>query len=90
VKLEGPLGDDLWGFASEIHDIAGAGAGVGSPLFRSYHDLIRLSKGNAAISSHLIEVAVSGNSNRVIAFHRRDDTGEFLVVGNLGNAPYAS
>jgi 1,4-alpha-glucan branching enzyme len=77
-------------FMPNREDLLGAAAGVGARLFRYYRDLIRLSERNAAIRSHLIEVAVTDNSNRVIAFHRWDEASEFFVVGNLGNTPFAS
>jgi 1,4-alpha-glucan branching enzyme len=77
-------------FMQNREDLLGDARGVGARLFRYYQDLIRLSERNAAIRSHMIDVAVSDNANRVIAFHRWDDTDEFLVVGNLGNAAFAS
>jgi 1,4-alpha-glucan branching enzyme len=71
-------------------DLIGAAKGVGARLFRYYQDLIRLSERNAAIRSRMIQIAVTDNDNRVIAFHRWNDTDEFLVVGNLSNTPFAS
>jgi 1,4-alpha-glucan branching enzyme len=75
-------------FMQNREDLIGAAKGAGARLFRYYQDLIRLSERNAAIRSRMIEIAVTDNDNRVIAFHRWDDTDEFLVVGNLGNAPF--
>jgi 1,4-alpha-glucan branching enzyme len=77
-------------FLDNREDLLGAAAGVGAGMFRYYQDLIRLSKEHAAIRGHLIEIAVTDNGNRVLAFHRWDVESEFLVVGNLGNAPYPS
>ena len=77
-------------FLQNREDLIGAATGAGAHLFRYYQDLIRLSERNAAIRSRMIEVAVSDNDNRVIAFHRWDDTNEFLIVGNVSNAPFAS
>jgi 1,4-alpha-glucan branching enzyme len=77
-------------FMQNREDLIGAATGAGARLFRYYKDLIQLSERNAAIRSRVIEVGVRDNDNRVIAFHRWDDTDEFLVVGNLSNAPFAS
>jgi len=77
-------------FMQNREDLIGAAKGAGARLFRYYRDLIRLSERNAAIRSRTIEIAVTNNDNRVIAFHRWDDTDEFLVVGNLSNFPFAS
>jgi 1,4-alpha-glucan branching enzyme len=38
----------------------------------------------------MIEIGFTDNDNRIIAFHRWDDSDEFLVVGNLSNAAFAS
>jgi 1,4-alpha-glucan branching enzyme len=78
------------GFMQNREDLIGAAKGVGARLFRYYQDLIRLSERNAAIRSRMIQIAVTDNDNRVIAFHRWNDTDEFLVVGNLSNTPFAS
>ncbi len=77
-------------FMQNREDLIGAATGAGARLFRYYKELIQLSERNAAIRSRVIEVGVRDNDNRVIAFHRWDDTDEFLVVGNLSNAPFAS
>jgi 1,4-alpha-glucan branching enzyme len=77
-------------FMQNREDLIGAATGAGARLFRYYKELIRLSVRNAAIRSRVIEVALTDNDNRVVAFHRWDDTDEFLVVGNLGNAPFDS
>jgi 1,4-alpha-glucan branching enzyme len=78
------------GFMQNREDLIGAATGAGARLFSYYKDLIQFSERNAAIRSRVIEVGVRDNDNRVIAFHRWDDTDEFLVVGNLSNAPFAS
>ena len=77
-------------FMQNREDLIGAATGAGARLFGYYKDLIRFSERNAAIRSRAIEVGLRDNDNRVIAFHRWDDTDEFLVVGNLSNAPFAS
>jgi 1,4-alpha-glucan branching enzyme len=78
------------GFMQNREDLIGAAKGEGARLFRYYRDLIRLSVGNAAIRSRMIEIALTDNDNRVIAFHRWDDRDEFLVIGNLSNAAFPS
>jgi 1,4-alpha-glucan branching enzyme len=77
-------------FLQNREDLLGDAKGIGARLFRYYQDLIRLSEGNSAIRSRAIEVAVTDNVNRVIAFHRWSDAGEVLIVGNLGNVAFAS
>ena len=78
------------GFMQSREDLLGAAKGSGARMFRYYQDLIRLSVRNAAIRSRMIEIAFTDNDDRVIAFHRWNDRDEFLVVGNLSNAPFAS
>ena len=77
-------------FMQNREDLIGAATGAGVRLFRYYRELIRLSVRNAAIRSRMIEIAVRDNDNRVIAFHRWDDSDEFLIVGSLSNAPFPS
>ena len=77
-------------FAQNREDILGDTTGAGALLFGYYRDLIRLSESNAAIRSTNIALATVNDANRVIAFHRWDDTTEFLVVGCLGNAGFAN
>jgi 1,4-alpha-glucan branching enzyme len=77
-------------FMQNREDIVGDTTGTGAALFRYYCDLIRLSETSAAIRSRNIEVTIADDANRVIAFHRWDDNGEFLVVGCLGNAAFAN
>lgn len=75
-------------FLQNREDLQGTAAGIGARLFRYYQDLIRLNEENTAIRSRSIQVALSDNANRVIAFHRWSSEGEVLVAGNLGNAAF--
>ncbi len=75
-------------FLQNREDILGDATGTGANLFAFFKALIRLSIDNAAIRSRNIDVGYTDNANRVIAFHRWDDAGEFLVVGCLANAPF--
>jgi 1,4-alpha-glucan branching enzyme len=77
-------------FLAHREDIIGQAAADGARLFAYYRDLINFSIGNSAIRSRNIEIPVVHDENRVIAFHRWDETGEFLVAGTLANAPYAA
>jgi 1,4-alpha-glucan branching enzyme len=77
-------------FLQNREDILGDATGAGALLFRYYKDLIRLSEDNASIRSRNIEVSVTDDQNRLIAFHRWDDSAEFLVVGCLGAAGFSS
>jgi 1,4-alpha-glucan branching enzyme len=76
-------------FLQNREDIVGDGNGVGASLFAYFKVLIRLSIDNSAIRSRNIDVGYTDNANRVIAFHRWDEAGEFLVVGCLANAAFA-
>lgn len=53
-------------------DLAGERAGVGARMFRFYQDLIRMRRVNRALRSRQIDIVHASNSNRVIAFTRRD------------------
>jgi len=77
-------------FLANREDIIGDANGVGANLFAYFKALIRLSIDNPAIRSRNIDVAYSDNDNRVIAFHRWDSDSEYLVVGCLADAAFAS
>ncbi|MFL6047190.1 MAG: hypothetical protein ACJ72M_19045 [Propionibacteriaceae bacterium] len=53
-------------------DLAGERAGAGARMFRFYQDLIRMRRVNRALRSRQIDIVHASNSNRVIAFTRRD------------------
>jgi 1,4-alpha-glucan branching enzyme len=77
-------------FQQNREDITGEATGAGRLLFRYYKDLIRLSKNSPAIRSRNIDVTTVDIQNRVIAFHRWQDSEEFLVVGCGGNVAFGS
>ena len=77
-------------FLQNREDILGDTLSTGALLFAYYKDLIRLSVENAAIRSRNIDVALTANADRVIAFHRWDDSGEFLVIGSLSDTAFSS
>ncbi|WP_245506655.1 alpha-amylase family glycosyl hydrolase [Rhizobium sp. PP-F2F-G48] len=77
-------------FVQHREDITGEAIGDGAQLFRYYKDLVGLSKGSGAIRSRNIAVSATHDANRVLAFHRWDETDAFFVVGSLADAPFAS
>ena len=57
-------------FVANREDILGLAQGDGAKLFGFYRDLIALSVDHSAIRSRNIDVLVTDDANRVIAFHR--------------------
>jgi 1,4-alpha-glucan branching enzyme len=62
----------------------------GANLFRFYAEATRLRIAESALRSRNIEVLHTHNDNRVIAFRRWDDSGQFLIAGSLNNRPFAN
>ena len=58
-------------------------------MFRFYQDVIRLRLTRPALRSPNIEILHVHDSNRIVAFRRRDQTGEFIVVATLSNWPFS-
>jgi 1,4-alpha-glucan branching enzyme len=77
-------------FIANREDFADLAANSGAHLLRFYQDLIALSIRSPTLRTSNIQVSVTHDQNRVVAFHRWDDDGEYLVGGTLANAPYAS
>jgi 1,4-alpha-glucan branching enzyme len=77
-------------FLMNREDILGEAARNGAKLFRCYRDLIDLSLNHSAIRSRNIDVPIVHDANRVVAFHRWDDRGEFFIAGSLADAAYKS
>ncbi len=77
-------------FLMNREDILGEAARNGAKLFRCYRDLIDLSLNHSAIRSRNINVPIVHDANRVVAFHRWDDQGEFFIAGSLANAAFKS
>jgi 1,4-alpha-glucan branching enzyme len=75
-------------FQENKEDLEGERATTGAHLFRFYQDVIALRLSNATLRSAKIEVLHTDNAARVIAFRRRDDDRELLVVGSLNNAAF--
>jgi len=76
-------------FLQNREDILGDAHGSGAHLFAYFKALIRFSIDNPAIRSRNIDVGFTDNANRIIAFHRWDEAGEYLVAGCLANAAFA-
>jgi 1,4-alpha-glucan branching enzyme len=69
-------------------DLAGERAGAGARMFRFYQDLIRMRRVNRALRSRQIDIVHASDSNRIIAFTRREGQTEVLVVASLNNQPF--
>ena len=77
-------------FLDNREDILAMATNSGEMLFAFYCALVRLSVQHGAFRSRNIEVPVTHDANRVVAFHRWDEADEFLVVGSLSNTPFGS
>ena len=77
-------------FVANREDILGLAEGEGKRLFSFYRDLIALSTDHSAIRSRNIAILLADDANRVIAFHRWDESGAYLVAGSLKNTPFGS
>jgi 1,4-alpha-glucan branching enzyme len=75
---------------SAREDFVDERAGGGSRMFRFYQDLIRLRKQHPAVRSRQIDILHAHNSNRVLAFTRRESGNELLIIASLNNTPYTS
>lgn len=62
--------------------------GAGAAMFRFFQDLIRLRTANPAIRSRHLDVVHAHGPSRVIAFTRRSDRTDVLVVASFSNRPY--
>jgi 1,4-alpha-glucan branching enzyme len=72
-------------FARNKEDIVALRNGTGSSLFAFYRDLVRLSRSHAGLRSRDIDSVHAHDENRVIAFRRWRDEGEFLIVASLAD-----
>ena len=75
-------------FLNNREDIPGLAEGEGAKLFGFYKELIALSVDHTAFRSRNIDVLVADDANRVIAFHRWDESGAYVVAGSLNNAAF--
>ena len=81
--------DFLYGKVLENReDLRGMRNTTGAKLFAFYSALIRFRLKHAAIRSRNIEVVYTHNQNRILAFRRWSDDGEFLILGSLNNHPF--
>ncbi len=62
----------------------------GKYLFKFYQDLIKFRYNHPAVKAHDIDIIHTHNANRVIAFLRREQKEELLVVASLNNHPFNS
>ncbi len=69
-------------------DLLGLRTTTGQFLFAFYGDLIRFRLNHSGLRSRNIDVLYTNNVNRVIVFHRWDDTEDFLVFASLNNQPF--
>lgn len=74
-------------FLENRESILGEADGNGAGMISCYRDLIAVSVGEAAIRSRNIAIPLVHDENRVIAFHRWNNSEDFLVVGSLNDAP---
>lgn len=77
-------------FLQNREDLLGERATNGARLFRFYHDIIGLRLSHNGLRSHNIDIIHVHNANRLIAFRRWDDEGEFLIVASLNNSPFVA
>ncbi|MGI9098292.1 MAG: alpha-amylase family glycosyl hydrolase [Solirubrobacteraceae bacterium] len=77
-------------FSEDKEDLVGLRDGDGKALFAFYADVIRLRLSEPALRARRLEVLHVHDANRVLAFRRWDDSGEFLVVASLHERHYDS
>ncbi len=63
---------------------------TGAFLFKFYQDIIRLHLRIPALRSPDIQILHTHNDNRVIAFKRRAENSEALIIATLSNAPFSN
>lgn len=73
------------GFLANREDLEGLRKGEGKGLFRFYRELVRLRRRHYAITTPNIDVLMTHNADRVIAFQRSKGPERYLVVATLSN-----
>ena len=73
------------GFLEHREDLLGERHGNGSRLFRFYRDLIRLRRRHHTFSTANIQVVLTHNADRLIAFRRFKGPEQYLVVATLSD-----
>lgn len=74
------------GFMEHREDLLGQRDGAGKCLFRYYRDLIRLRRRHHTFATPNIEIVLTHNSDRMLAFHRWRGPEHYLVVATLSDA----
>jgi 1,4-alpha-glucan branching enzyme len=75
-------------FLENREDFDGLREGEGAKLFGCYSALLKLRRSETALRAGASRVLFSDDGSRVLAFQRRDDRDEFVVVGTLSNSPF--
>ncbi len=75
-------------FLEHREDFEALRSGSGANLFRYYQDLIRLRRWSPAFISPSIEVILTHDDDRLLAFLRSWGQEEFLVAVSLNNRPF--
>jgi 1,4-alpha-glucan branching enzyme len=73
------------GFRFARQDLEGEAKGTGRGMFQFYRDAIELRRGLTSRNNAVVYVH---NGDRIVAFRRWGDNGEYLVVGSLSNRPF--
>jgi len=73
---------------SAREDLRGERNGNGKGMFRYYQDLIRLRRQQPSVRSRQIDILQAHDSNRLLAFTRRESTNELLIIASLNNQPF--
>lgn len=72
-------------FLQNREDLRGLRAGEGRGLFRFYRELVRLRRRHDAIATLNLDVVMTHNADRMIAFLRSKGPERYLVVATLSN-----
>jgi 1,4-alpha-glucan branching enzyme len=73
------------GFLASREDLEGERNGEGKGLFRFYCELVRLRRRHYAITTPNIDILMTHNADRMIAFQRSKGPERYLVVATLSN-----
>jgi 1,4-alpha-glucan branching enzyme len=77
-------------FLDNREDFPALRQGAGANLFAFYRAVIQLRLRYAALRSRNIDILSVHDSNRLLAFRRWDNTGEFIIIATLSNWPYSA
>jgi 1,4-alpha-glucan branching enzyme len=73
------------GFVENREDLLGERLGQGRHLFRFYRDLIRLRRRHHTFATPNLDLVLTHNRDRVLAFHRWKGPEHYLVVATLSD-----